>query len=63
MGYKFLDGFLTEKELMILDAAKDLNLTKEEIETLWWLSGWEYKTVKNICEIIRKAKKTGREKY
>ena len=55
-----LDGFLTEKELMILDAVKDLNLTKDEIRTLRWISGWEVETVCNICAIIKKAKDYGR---
>lgn len=54
-----LDGFLNEREKMILDAVKDLNLTKEEIRTLRWISGWEIETVCNICAIIKKAKEHG----
>ncbi len=60
MGYKFLDGFLTEKELMILNTVKDLNLTKDEVRTLRWISGWEFDAVCNICSIIKKAKEYGR---
>jgi len=54
-----LDGFLNEREKMILDAVKDLNLTKDEVRTLRWLSGWEIETVCNICAIIKKAKEHG----
>ncbi|ORX23373.1 hypothetical protein BVF91_05955 [Thermoanaerobacterium sp. PSU-2] len=54
-----LDGFLNEREKMILDAVKDLNLTKDEIRTLRWLSRWEIETVCNICAIIKKAKECG----
>lgn len=56
-----LDGFLNEKELMILDTVKDLPLTEEETKTLKWLARWDAETVKNICTIIKKAKKSGRK--
>lgn len=56
-----LDGFFNEKELTILDTVKDLRLTDEETKTLKWLASWDVETVKNICTIIKKAKKSGRK--
>lgn len=36
----------------------DVDLTKSEIKTLEWLSGWEKETIRDIVSIIEKARKT-----
>ena len=36
----------------------DADLTKSEIKTLEWLSGWEKETIRDIVSIIEKARKT-----
>ena len=36
----------------------DADLTKSEIKTLEWLSGWERSTVDSIVSIIQKARET-----
>lgn len=36
----------------------DADLTKSEIKTLEWLSGWEKETIRDIVSIIQKARKT-----
>ena len=36
----------------------DADLTKSEIKTLEWLSGWEKETIRDIVSIIQKARET-----
>lgn len=40
------------------DVFRGADLTKDEIRTLTWITGWERRTVENLKSVIQKVKET-----
>ena len=53
-----MGGHLMERPKEFEDVFRGADLTKDEIRTLTWITGWERRTVENLKSAIQKVKET-----